>query len=88
MSVKRLKILIADNEKQNTFIDAIEAIALGVEDRQEMLDIHSEKVVMQTINVARIMAFSEEEIQKWVRIHNDLKSPKIKQFTDSIFKLV
>lgn len=65
----------------------IDAIALGVEARQDMLDIHSEKVIQQTIAVARQMGFPEDKIQQWVAARSAEKTQKIKQVTDSLFKL-
>jgi DNA-binding NtrC family response regulator len=76
-----------ENETQDSTINSIESIALGVEARQEMLDAHSEKVIQQTAVIARQMNFTEEKIQEWISIRSDENSRKIKPFTDSISKL-
>ena len=68
--------------------NAIEAIALGVETRQDMLDIHSEKVIQQTLTLARQMGFSEEKIAQWEAAKKAEKSRKVQQIIDSLSKLV
>jgi DNA-binding response OmpR family regulator len=65
----------------------IEAIALGVEARQEILDGHSEIIVQQTISIARQMGFADEKIQAWVADRTEKRSRRIKQLTDSIIKV-
>jgi DNA-binding NtrC family response regulator len=72
---------------QDKTINDIEAIAQGVEARQEILDIHSEKVVQQTVDIARNMGFPEEKIQKWIAARTEIRSKKVKIVVDSIYKL-
>jgi DNA-binding NtrC family response regulator len=69
-------------------INDIEAIAQGVEARQQILDVHDEKVVHQTVDIARSMGFSEDKIQRWVAARTDIRSRKVKIVTDSIYNLI
>jgi DNA-binding NtrC family response regulator len=62
----------------------IEALASGVEAKQDMLDVHSEKVTQQTVGLARTLGFPEEKIQKWVASRSEMQAKKVKQITDSI----
>jgi DNA-binding NtrC family response regulator len=78
----------SEDATQDPTMCAIEAIALGVETRQEMIDIHSEKVVQQTIDIAQRMGFSSAKIQQWMDVRTEQRSRKVKQVTDSISKLV
>jgi DNA-binding NtrC family response regulator len=78
-SKNHLTIVIPDAS-----IAEIEALASGVEARQDMLDVHSEKVTLQTIGLARTLGFPEEKIQKWVAARAEMQSKKVKQITDSI----
>jgi DNA-binding NtrC family response regulator len=69
-------------------IAALEAIAHGVEAHQDILDIHSEKVIQQTVEIGRKMEFPEEKIKQWIAYRSGQQSSVIKQVTTSIFKLV
>jgi len=69
-------------------IAEIEALASGIETRQEMLDIHSEKVIQQTIDLARSLSLSEEKIQKWAADRKEIYSRRVKQVNQSISKLI
>ena len=74
-------------ENPELILNEIEAIARGVEARQDMLDVHSEKVIQKTIVVARQMGFSQDKIQQWVAAKGEEKSKKIKQVTNSLFNM-
>ena len=67
--------------------NGIEAIAVGVEARQEILDVHSEIIVQQTVQIARQMGFPEEKIRSWVVDRAEKRSRRIKQLTESICKI-
>jgi len=69
-------------------VNEIEAISLGVEARQEMLDIHSEKVIQQTLSIARQMGFTEDKILAWIEYHQESHHHRIRQVSDSISRLV
>ena len=69
-------------------INEIEAISMGVDARQEMLDIHSEKVIQQTLSIARQMGFTDEKIQAWMKYHQESHNSRIRQVSESISKLV
>jgi DNA-binding NtrC family response regulator len=69
-------------------IDALEAIARGVETRQDLLDIHNEKVIQQTVEVARRMGFPEYKIKQWLALRFGPQSDIIKKVTTSISRLV
>ena len=71
----------------DTTTTEIEAIASGVEARQDMLDVHSEKVAQQTISIARQLGFPEEKIERWLAARSELQSKKVKQITDSMCML-
>jgi DNA-binding NtrC family response regulator len=75
-------------EISDVTFSGIEAIAIGVEARQEILDVHSEIIVQQTIEIARQMGFPEEKIQSWVVERTEKRSQRIKQLTESICKIV
>jgi DNA-binding NtrC family response regulator len=68
-------------------VKAIEAIAMGVEARQEMLDVHSEIVIQRTLQIAREMHFSEDKIQKWISTRTSRSSSRARRVNGSIFKL-
>jgi DNA-binding NtrC family response regulator len=68
-------------------IHEIEAIALGVEAQQDMLDVHSQKVILQTISLARKMGFPEIKIKTWMDARARRQSLQIRQVTDSFTKL-
>jgi YesN/AraC family two-component response regulator len=80
------KIAGSGNCVLDTTIANIEAVALGVEARQEILDVHTEKIIFQTINTARKMGFTEEKIQKWVSTRSELKARKSRIIIDSILQ--
>ena len=65
----------------------IEAIALGVEAREEILAVHSEKITQQTADIARAMGLSEETIQHWISSREQQRAQKLKYIADSICKL-
>jgi DNA-binding NtrC family response regulator len=67
-------------------VNDIEAIALGVEAQQEIIDEHSETVVKQTIQLARQMGFSEDHIRRWELYRNEMRIQRVKQLTTSICK--
>jgi len=74
-------------ETADSDLKAIEAIATGVEAQHEMLDIHAEKVIRQTIEIARKMAFAEEKIEKWAAIRQRRQYSRTRFLSDSILKL-
>jgi DNA-binding NtrC family response regulator len=78
----------AKSQEPDPVINEIEAISLGVEARQEMLDIHSEKVLQQTLNIAHQMGFPESKIEAWIKYHRQSRDSRIKHVSDSISKLV
>jgi DNA-binding NtrC family response regulator len=65
-------------------IAGIEAIALGVEARQEILDVHTDNIIFQTVGIARKMGFTEENIQKWVYAKSETRALKNRIVIDSI----
>jgi DNA-binding NtrC family response regulator len=65
---------------------AIEAIARGVEARQELLDVHSEIVVRQTIDIARQMGLPEDKIQEWTAQRDEQRSRRMKKIVSSLVK--
>jgi DNA-binding NtrC family response regulator len=67
---------------------AIDAIARGVEARQEMLDVHSEIVVRQTIDIARQMGLPENKIEEWTAQREEQSSRKMKRIVSSLVKPV
>jgi DNA-binding NtrC family response regulator len=73
-----------DSQKE---LEDMDSIAQGVEARQEILDVHFEKVVYQTVEIARNMGFSEEGIQKWVALQERETANRVKIVTDSILKI-
>jgi len=73
-----------DNLDEN--VAAIEAIARGVEVRQELLDVHSEIVVQQTAVIARQMGLPEEKIQAWILRRTQLRSKSMERIVYSLAK--
>jgi DNA-binding NtrC family response regulator len=69
-------------------VAAIEAIARGVEARQEMLDVHSEIVVRQTIDIARQMGLPESKIAEWTAKREEQRLRKVKRIVSSLIKPV
>lgn len=67
---------------------AIDAIARGVEARQEMLDVHSEIVVRQTIDIARQMGLPESKIEEWTAQREEQSLRKMKRIVSSLVKPV
>ena len=67
---------------------AIDAIARGVEARQEMLDVHSEIVVRQTIDIARQMGLPENKIEEWTAQREEQSLRKMKRIVSSLVKPV
>lgn len=82
------KIAYSGNCVLDTTIADIEAVALGVEARQEIIDVHTEKIIFQTIATARKMGFAEEKIQKWVSTRSELNARKSRIVIDSILQFV
>jgi DNA-binding NtrC family response regulator len=76
----------ADKSADKDFFE-IEAIALGVEAREEILAVHSEKITQQTADIARAMGLSEETIQRWISSREQQQAQKLKYIADSICKL-
>jgi DNA-binding response OmpR family regulator len=74
-------------DKQDPSFLELEAIALGVETRQDLMDVHSEKVVQQTVGIARTLGFSEEMIQKWIMARVEKRNKNINQVAVSISRL-
>jgi FixJ family two-component response regulator len=72
---------------QDPDISAIEAIALGVEARQDMLDVHFEIVVQQTLSIARRMGFSEKKLTQWTDNRRAQRTRQVKPVADSVIKL-
>lgn len=82
MSDEKTQVLAEDDEI--SICELLKAIALGVEARQDMLDMHSEKVTSQTVYIAQKMGFPEEKIQKWVAARYKEQSQKVKLVINSI----
>jgi DNA-binding NtrC family response regulator len=84
---KKAKSLTSPALEMDAEFNGLEAIARGVETRQDLLDVHSEKVIQQTATTARALGISEETIKKWIAARAEKRNKSIQHMADSISKL-
>ncbi len=55
-------------ETRRTFLEAMDAIAYGVEARYELITGHSRRVAEETVAIARELGVPEDEIERWAAL--------------------
>jgi len=60
----------------NKVSSAMDAIAIGVEAKLDPFSAYSKIVTQRTLEIARQLGMTEEEIQRWVRVRAKLDSQR------------
>jgi len=63
---------------QCTFLEAMDAIAYGVEARYELITGHSRRVAEETVAIARELGVPKDEIERWASLRLTRGMEKVK----------